>query len=85
MEQPGQKPSSTTPYNLGGTSSGWFYCPDGTMSVALDKQGVAHVVFGLLQDSLTTAGGYWDVYAHGIVYWNGKSAPAQAGPNPIHF
>ncbi|MCX6247414.1 MAG: T9SS type A sorting domain-containing protein [Bacteroidetes bacterium] len=57
-------------YNLGGTSPGWYNCPDGTMSVALDKQGFAHVAFGLLQDSLAAAGGYWNVYAEGIVYWN---------------
>jgi len=59
-----------SPYNLGGTSPGWYYCPDATMAVALDNQGIAHVVFGLQQDSLSSAGGYYNILAEGIVYWN---------------
>ena len=43
-------------YNLApGTSPNWMYCPDATMAVALDNQGIAHVVFGLQQDSIATA------------------------------
>jgi hypothetical protein len=57
-------------YNLGGTSPGWYFCPDGTSAVALDNQGIAHVVFGLQQDSLASAGGYYNILAEGLVYWN---------------
>jgi hypothetical protein len=57
-------------YNLGGNSPGFFYCPDGTMSCALDNQGVAHVVFGLQSDSGSPTTGYFRPYTQGIVYWN---------------
>jgi len=59
-----------SPYNLGGTSPGWYYCPDATMAVAFDNQGIAHVVFGLLQDSSGTGGTYYNMIAQGIAYWN---------------
>ncbi len=57
-------------YNLGGNSGNFFYCPDGTMSIALDNQGIAHVVFGLMQDSGSRTAAYWRPYTEGIVYWN---------------
>jgi hypothetical protein len=59
-----------SPYNLGGISTSFFYCPDGTMTVALDKQGVAHVAFGLQSDSGSSTSGYFKPYTDGIVYWN---------------
>ncbi|MCX6245689.1 MAG: T9SS type A sorting domain-containing protein [Bacteroidetes bacterium] len=59
-----------SPYNLGGNSPDWFYCPDGTMSVALDNQGIAHVVFGLQQDSFSYYAPYYRPYTQGIVYWS---------------
>jgi hypothetical protein len=59
-----------SPYDLGGTSAGWYYCPDATMSVALDNQGTAHVVFGLLYDSTASTGSYYNMLCDGIAYWN---------------
>ena len=59
-----------SPYNLGGNSPNFFYCPDGTMAVALDNQGMAHVVFGLQSDSGSPAAGYYRPYTAGVVYWN---------------
>jgi len=59
-----------SPYNLGGNSPGWFYCPDGTSAISLDNQGMAHVVFGLSQDSGSPTAGYYNILAEGIAYWN---------------
>jgi Secretion system C-terminal sorting domain len=59
-----------SPYNLGGNSPGWFYCPDGTSAISLDNQGMAHVVFGLSQDSGSPTAGYYNIIAEGIAYWN---------------
>jgi hypothetical protein len=59
-----------SPYDLGGNSPGFFYCPDGTMAVALDNQGMAHVVFGLQSDSGSPSAGYYRPYTQGIAYWN---------------
>ncbi|MCX6245684.1 MAG: T9SS type A sorting domain-containing protein [Bacteroidetes bacterium] len=59
-----------SPYNLGGNSPGFFFCPDGTMGCALDNQGVAHVVFGLQADSGSPTAGYFRPYTQGVVYWN---------------
>ncbi len=41
------------PYNewLGGYSTGIFYAPDGSSAIALDKNGMAHVTFGLMRAS----------------------------------
>jgi len=61
----------SSPYNLGGTSPGWFNAPDGSSAIALDNQGFAHVVFGLQYDS--APGGntyYYNRTANGIAYWN---------------
>ena len=63
-----------SPYNLTGTnqsSPGWFYCPDGTSSIALDNNGMAHVTFALGCDSIDVLGnGYHQRWTNGIVYWN---------------
>jgi hypothetical protein len=61
-----------SPYNLGGSSPNYFYCPDGTNAIALDNQGTAHVVFGLMQDSITNGAStyYYKPYTEGIAYWN---------------
>jgi Secretion system C-terminal sorting domain len=59
-----------SPYNLGGNSTGFFYCPDGTMTVALDKQGIAHVVFGLVSDSGSQTASYFKPFTDGLAYWN---------------
>ena len=60
-------------YNLGGASPGWFNAPDGTSAIALDNQGMAHVVFGLTYDSGTNTAWYYNILAEGIVYWNENS------------
>jgi Secretion system C-terminal sorting domain len=61
-----------SPYNLGGSSPHFFYCPDGTTSIALDRQGNAHVVFGLMNDSIVDGSTTYNYYpfTEGIVYWN---------------
>jgi hypothetical protein len=59
-----------SPYNLGGNSPGFFYCPDNTMSLALDNSGKVHLVFGLQSDSGSPTAGYYRPYTQGIVYWN---------------
>jgi hypothetical protein len=61
-----------SPYNFGGNSPHFFYCPDGTNAIALDKYGIAHVVFGLLSDSIFNGPSYYFYrpFTQGIVYWN---------------
>ena len=70
-------------YDLGGISPNFFYCPDGTMSVALDNQGIAHVVFGLQSDSgdYPTAS-YYRPYTEGIIYWNEHMPELRQDLNP---
>jgi hypothetical protein len=61
------------PYNFwaGGDSVPRYYCPDGTSAISLDKDGMAHVAFGMQQASGDIAGGkYWVPYTDGLVYWN---------------
>jgi hypothetical protein len=53
-------PNDTTPV---------FYCPDGTNAIVLDKDGKAHVTFGLLRAKGDKAGKYWYPFTDGIVYW----------------
>jgi hypothetical protein len=65
----------SSPYNmegLNGSSPGFFYCPDGTGAVVLDKNGMAHVTFGLVCDSIFGNGtNYYSLtWQDGIVYWN---------------
>ena len=61
-------------YNLGGASPNFFYCPDGGSAIALDNEGMAHIVFGLQSDSGTNVPGsvatYWRPFTQGVVYWN---------------
>ena len=71
-----------SPYDLGGNSPGYFYCPDGTMSCAFDQQGIAHVVFGLLQDSGSYTSGYFKPYTEGIAYWNENMPQLVQSLNP---
>jgi len=61
------------PYNFwaGGDSVARYYCPDGTSAISLDKNGMAHVAFGLQQASGDVAGGkFWVPYTDGLIYWN---------------
>ena len=71
-----------SPYDLGGNSYSWFYCPDGTNAIALDNQGVAHVVFGLLQDSGSQSMNYYHPFTQGIVYWNEHMSQLRQDLNP---
>lgn len=75
-----------SPYDLdkGYNSPGWFYCPDGSCDVALDKSGMAHVTFALEHDSIW-AEELFDTltllyvasmqFTNGIVYWNESMPP----------
>ncbi|MBL7137940.1 MAG: T9SS type A sorting domain-containing protein [Bacteroidales bacterium] len=59
------------PMWAGGDTTGAFFCPDGTCSVALDNSGNAYVVFGLQRASGDEAGlKYWYPFTDGVVYWN---------------
>jgi len=66
------------PYTFwaGGDSVERYYCPDGTMALALDQEGMAHLVFGLQQGSGDVNGGkYWVPYTDGLIYWNEYMSP----------
>jgi hypothetical protein len=55
----------------GGDSTGTFWCPDGSSAIVLDKNGMAHVTFGLQRASGDENGNlYWDPFTDGLVYWN---------------
>ncbi len=69
-------------YNLGGNSPNFFYCPDGTMSLAMDKSGMVHLVFGLQSDSGSPTAGYYRPYTEGIVYWNENMPQLRQDLNP---
>jgi hypothetical protein len=69
-------------YNLGGTSTSFFYCSDGTMSLAMDKSGLVHLVFGLQADSGSPTAGYYRPYTQGIVYWNENMPQLRQDLNP---
>ncbi len=72
-----------SPYDLGGTSPHFFYAPDESSAVALDNQGMAHVVFGLAYDSGTADAGYtYNLLAQGIVYWNETQPQLRPDLNP---
>ncbi len=63
-----------SPYNLTGTSVSspdWFYCPDGSCDIAMDKSGMAHVTFAMECDSISSdIHLYHQRWTNGIVYWN---------------
>jgi len=63
----------TNPYPLwaGGAATDTFYCPDGANAVALDKNGKAHVAFGLqLAYGIAAGTKYWTPFNDGLIYWN---------------
>ena len=74
-----------SPYNRDTVSNSpcWFYCPDGSCDVALDKSGMAHVTFALENDSMivehygtiTWLAVYNRPFTNGIVYWNESMPP----------
>lgn len=61
------------PFNkwAGPDTTGTFWCPDGASAVALDKDGKAHVTFGLQRASGDETGAkFWIPFTDGMVYWN---------------
>jgi len=63
----------SNPYPLwsGGTTTDMFYCPDGYSAIALDKNGKAHVTFGLQYVYGDDQGAqYWTPLNDGLIYWN---------------
>ena len=61
------------PYNLWTTTqtpTDTFYCPDGSITVALDKNQKAHVAFGLQRGLGDANGKYWFPFTDGLIYWN---------------
>lgn len=66
------------PYNFwaGGTGTGLFWCVDGTMAAAIDKNGKVHVTMGLQRAEGDDAGAkYWVPFTDGLLYWN-ENMPA---------
>lgn len=63
----------TCNYDLwpGTTNTDTFYCPDGSNSISLDKNGKAHVVFGLQRAVGDNTGAkFWFPFTDGLIYWN---------------
>jgi hypothetical protein len=61
------------PYNLwnGGDTTGDFLAPDGTVALALDQNGKAHLASGLMwQSGDETGSTFWVPKSDGILYWN---------------
>ncbi|MFH1936202.1 MAG: T9SS type A sorting domain-containing protein [Bacteroidota bacterium] len=61
------------PYNLwnGGDTTGTFLGPDGTMALALDNYGKAHIASGIMYASGDASGAtYWVPKSDGLIYWN---------------
>lgn len=61
------------PYNKweGGDTTGTFWCPDGCSTVAMDKNGKAHVITGLQRGSGDEGGNkFWVPKTDGVLYWN---------------
>jgi hypothetical protein len=55
----------------GPDTTGVFYCPDASNAVAVDKNGKAHVAFGLQRASGDAAGSkYYYPWTDGLIYWN---------------
>lgn len=72
------------PYPLFNTSSptvtDTFYCPDGAASIAFDKDGMAHVTFGVNRGHSDGTGTFYFPFVDGIAYWN-ESMPMFDSPN----
>lgn len=61
------------PYNLwnGGDTTGTFLGPDGTLALALDKTGKAHIASGIMFGSGDETGAtFWVPKSDGLIYWN---------------
>jgi hypothetical protein len=67
----------------GPDTTGTFYCPDGSSTVALDNNGVAHVVFGLQRARGDETGGkFWYPFTDGVIYWNENMPELPQDLNP---
>jgi len=63
--------SNPYPKWAGGFNTDMFYCPDGYSAIALDKNGKAHVTFGLQYVYGEDNGNqYWTPFNDGLIYWN---------------
>ncbi|MCX6245685.1 MAG: T9SS type A sorting domain-containing protein [Bacteroidetes bacterium] len=71
-----------SPYNKGGNSPDFFYCPDGTSAIAIDRSGMVHLTFGLQQDSGSPTAGYYRPYTQGLIYWNESMPQLRDDLNP---
>jgi len=60
------------PFYNNNTVTDTFFCVDGTANIALDSEGMAHVVFGISKVYKDSPGTlvYLDPYCDGIGYWN---------------
>ncbi|MCB0807239.1 MAG: exo-alpha-sialidase, partial [Bacteroidales bacterium] len=74
------------PYNevnpIGTTDT--FYCPDGSLSAAIDLSGIVHVVFGIMRTRFD--GENWIFYklTNGIGYWNETMNSFSSNKNALH-
>lgn len=61
-----------------------LYAPDGTVSVVLDSQGMAHVAFALTRVAHWEAGTTYSLfpYVDGIGYWNENMDPIEEADDP---
>ncbi len=63
-----------------------LYAPDGSLSVALDNNGMAHVVFAITRVAHPETGTTYNIwpYTDGIGYWNENKPPIEEAENPHH-
>ena len=61
-----------------------LYAPDGTLSIVLDSQGMAHVVFAITHVAHWDAGTTYSLFymADGIGYWNEYMDPIEEADDP---
>jgi len=58
------------PFYGGGNPTDTFYCADGAHHLAIDSEGLVHVVFGINRSYSNAAGTYWFPLVDGVAYWN---------------
>ncbi|MBM3435217.1 MAG: T9SS type A sorting domain-containing protein [Bacteroidetes bacterium] len=58
------------PFYGGGITTDTFYCADGAHHLAIDSEGLVHVVFGINRSYSDVAGIYWFPLVDGVAYWN---------------
>lgn len=57
-----------------------FYCPDGSIHLAFDKDGLVHIVFGVNRAHADGVENFWFPFIDGVGYWN-ETMPAFVSPN----